>query len=108
MIKNKYDEEGVATFLDDICALKYSGKVDGDIMLRYIHQYSDKQKRKNAYRTYYNFKNNIKYKHTVKDEDGNSKLEECSMFIAHQEKHNSVCERPSISACNDSINKSSS
>ena len=36
-IKAKYDEDGVASFLDDICALKYSGKVDGDTMLRYIH-----------------------------------------------------------------------
>lgn len=105
-IKNKYNEDGITSFLDDICALKYSGKVDGETMLRYIHQYSSKQKRKDAYKTYYNYKNNIKYKHLAHDEDGRPIMVDCSEYIAHIEKDNSICERPSIHTRNGSNDKS--
>lgn len=46
MIKNKYGEEGVDSFLDDICSVRACGTVNAEQMLKCIHQFSSKKERK--------------------------------------------------------------
>ena len=57
IIKNKFGEEGVNSFIDDICSIKACGCVDAERMLKCIHQYSNKFERKNAIKAYREWKN---------------------------------------------------
>lgn len=51
LIRNKFGEEGVESFIDDVCCIKACGMVDAERMLRCIHQYSTKnnEKRRSGY-----------------------------------------------------------
>jgi len=42
-IKNKYGEDGVESFIEDICSIRACGSVDAERMLKCIHQYSNKK-----------------------------------------------------------------
>ena len=43
MIKNKFGEEGVESFIEDVCSIRACGSVDAERMLKCIHQYSSKK-----------------------------------------------------------------
>jgi len=45
LIKEKYGDEGVESFIDDICCIRSCGSVDARRMLKCIHQYSNKKER---------------------------------------------------------------
>ena len=49
VVKNKYCDAGIVSFLEDICMLRARGVVDAEQMLKYIHQYSSRQERKQAF-----------------------------------------------------------
>ena len=72
IIKDKFGEEGVESFVDDICSIKACGSVNAESMLKCIHQYSNKKERKQAFNTYYAWKNSQLYTHTTINEDGNT------------------------------------
>lgn len=86
LIKNKFGEEGVASFIDDVCSIKACGCVSGERMLQCIHQYSTRKQKQVAFDKYQDWKNNLTYKHVIKDEDGKSIVANCSKEIAHIEK----------------------
>ena len=46
MIRDKFGDEGVESFIEDICSIKACGSVDAERMLKCIHQYSSKKERK--------------------------------------------------------------
>ena len=46
IIKNKFGEEGVSSFIEDVCSIRACGSVDAVRMLQCIHQYSGKYERK--------------------------------------------------------------
>lgn len=46
IIRDKFGEEGVESFIDDICSIKACGSVNAEQMLQCIHQYSNKRDRK--------------------------------------------------------------
>lgn len=46
IIRDRFGDEGVNTFIDDICCIKACGMVDAERMLKCIHQYSAKYERK--------------------------------------------------------------
>ena len=46
IIKEKYGEEGVESFIDEVCCIKACCCVDAERMLNCIHQYSSKHERK--------------------------------------------------------------
>lgn len=58
LIRDKFGDEGVESFIDDICCIKACGSVDASRMLQCIHQYSNKHDRKKAFSDYYDWKNN--------------------------------------------------
>lgn len=58
IIKDKFGEEGINSFVDDICSIKACGCVDAERMLKCIHQFSNKFERKNAIKAYREWKDN--------------------------------------------------
>ena len=86
LIRDKFDDEGVISFISNIASIGASGCVDAIRMLKCIHQYSDKQERKSAFNKYHTWKNNQKFTHIIKDEDGNPKEVECSRYVYDHER----------------------
>lgn len=46
IIRDKFGEDGVESFIDDICNIRACGSVDAERMLQCIHQFSSKRDRK--------------------------------------------------------------
>ena len=69
-IKNKYGDDGIESFIDEICCIRACGSVDAERMLKCIHQYSGKRERKQALSTYNTWKNNQTYTHKTIKENG--------------------------------------
>lgn len=86
VIKDKFGDEGVQTFVDDVCCIKACGSVDAERMLKCIHQFSSKKERKQAFDTYNTWKNNQIYTHTTINENGKPKEKICSKYVYHAEK----------------------
>ena len=43
IIRDKFGDDGVESFIDDICSIKACGSVDAERMLKCIHQFSNKK-----------------------------------------------------------------
>ena len=85
-LKSVYGKDGVMSFIEDICILKTRGMTDAEKMLTHIFQYCYYKKLKSAIAKYRRWKNNITYRHIIKNDDGNPQLARCSAQIAHVEK----------------------
>lgn len=86
LIKNKYGDEGIESFIDDICSIRACGCVDAERMLKCIHQYSSKKERKEAFGIYYDWKNSQVYTHLTINDDGDPQEKECSKYVYHAER----------------------
>lgn len=86
LIKEKYGDDGIESFIDDICSIRACGCVDAERMLKCIHQYSTKKERKEAFSIYYNWKNSQMYTHITINEDGDPQEKECSKYVYHAER----------------------
>lgn len=84
LLKQKFGNNGVLSFLDNICNLQAAGTVNGEQMLKFIHRYSTKRERANALSKYNQHKSNQKYTHVVAGENG-PEVHECSKYVAHAE-----------------------
>ena len=102
-IKAKYGDEGVLTFLGDICNLAAMGCINAHQMLKCIHYYSSKYERKEAFRKYDNWINNQVYTHIETDEKGDPHRIECTRYIAHAEIGSKY--EPRVSYTDDSPTK---
>lgn len=85
-ISEMFDEDGVMGFVNDIGMLQAGGMCDGERLLKYIHQYSDKHERKQAMKKYSEYLNSITYTTTSIDEDGNPQETKCTKYVAHIER----------------------
>ena len=86
IIKAKFGEDGVDSFVDDICSIKACGSVNAEQMLKCIHQFSSKKERGTAFNSYYNWKNSQIYTKITINEDGNPKETTCSRYVYHAER----------------------
>ena len=86
LLRDKFGEEGVLSFIDKLANLSSCGVVGAEQMLKSIHQYSTKYERRQAFKTYNNWKNNKKYTHITINEDGREVERECSMYTYHAER----------------------
>ena len=86
IIRDKYGDEGVNSFVEDICSIRACGSVDAERMLNCIHQYSNKKERKQAFSNYNEWKNNQVYTHIAINEDGDPIEKECSKYVYHAER----------------------
>lgn len=85
-LENKFGDQATLSFIEGICNLNACGAVDGERMLRFIHQYNGKKEFDNALAKYNKWKKDLIFQHIIKDEDGREKWAECSKPIAHTEK----------------------
>ena len=86
IIRDRFGDDGVNTFIDDICCIKACGMVDAERMLKCIHQYSAKYERKQAFSIYNNWKKNQFFTHTTINEKGDPQQRECSKYVYYAEK----------------------
>lgn len=86
LLRDKYGEDGALSFIEKCANLSFCGAVGAEQMLRAIHQFSSKWERKQAFSSYYNWKNNKKYTHITINEDGKREERECSMYTYHVER----------------------
>lgn len=85
-IEDMFDEDGVMSFVNDIGMLQAGGMCDGERLLKYIHQYSDRRERKNAAKTYNEYIDSLVYTTNSIDEDGNPIEIECTKYVSHVER----------------------
>ena len=85
-IKDVFEEDGVLSFVNDIGMLQAGGMCDGERLLKYIHQYSDKKERNAAIKKYNNYIDSIEYTKTTINEDGNPQTTTCTKYYAHIER----------------------
>lgn len=86
IIRDKYDDEGLESFIDDICAIRACGSVNAEQMLTRIHQFSDKKVRKQAFSKYYRWKDSQYYSHTITNENGEFEERQCTKYVSHTER----------------------
>ena len=86
IIRDKYGDEGLETFIDDICCIRACGCVDAERMLKCIHQYSTKRERKEAFNLYNNWKKDQIYSHITINENGDPQRTECTKYVYHAER----------------------
>lgn len=80
------NEDDMMSFVNDIGMLQAGGMCDGERLLKYIHQYSDKRERKAAIKKYEEHMLNLKYTKTITDENGNPQETSCTKYYAHAER----------------------
>ena len=86
IIKNKFGEEGIESFIEDICSIRACGSVDAIRMLQCIHQYSGKYEKKQALKAYNTWKSNQYYQHIITNDDGKRTEEPCTKYVYHVER----------------------
>lgn len=86
IIKNKFGDDGIASFIDDICCIKACGSVDAERMLKRIHQYSSKYDRKQAIEKYNSWKKSQIYTHNTINADGKPIETPCTSYTYHVER----------------------
>lgn len=87
MLKHKYGEDGVKSFLKNLCNLGVSGAVNATQMMKYIHRYDEKHERDNAFRLFKLNRSKKKYVHKTTNEDGEITWQQCSKYVAHAERN---------------------
>lgn len=85
-LKDKFGNNGVLGFIDNIAYIRASGCVDAIRMLQCIYQFSTKQLRNTAFQKYSRWKKSLKYTHILEDEDGRDIEEECTKYVFHHER----------------------
>ena len=80
------NEDDTMSFVNDIGMLQAGGMCDGERLLKYIHQYSDRKERKTAMKKYNDYMCSLKYNKTITDENGNPRQIECTKYYAHAER----------------------
>ena len=85
-IRDKFGEDGVESFIEDICSIRACGSVNAERMLQCIHQYSNKKERKQAIKNYNTWKNNQIYTHITINEDGDKIEKTCTSYVYHVER----------------------
>ena len=86
IIKNKFGDDGVESFIDSVCNIKACGSVNAEQMLKCIHQFSSKKERKTAFNAYYNWRNNQTYTHITINENGEPQEKTCTRYVYHVER----------------------
>lgn len=85
ILKDKYGDEGVLSFINNLCNISVCGCIDAIRMLKCIHQYDEPWERKAAINNYNKWKNGLIYKLNTTNEDGEQEEIECTSYIARLE-----------------------
>ena len=85
-ILNYAGEDGLNSFLTNMCNLQSLGCITAKQMLQCINQFKYKKDVKQSNKIYEDWYNNRVYYHTVKDDDGEQHREKCSEYVARAEQ----------------------
>ena len=96
LLKDKFGDEGVMSFIGEICSLASGGAVGALQMLKYIHQYSEKGQRSRAFKKYKEYKQQYKYTYNRINEDGDLEELGCTKYVAHQNEANRLLKGPQL------------
>lgn len=86
IIKERFGEDGVNSFVEDICAINACGSVDAERMLNKIHQYTGKHEKRRAFQVYNKWKQDQIYSHITINENGDPQEKECTKYVYHAER----------------------
>lgn len=95
LIKDRFGEGAVESFLDSICNLKATGSVSGEQMLMYIHRFDTKKERERAYKIYSQSKKNQVYTHIINGVDG-AEEQKCTKYVAHAEQSQGISSKQTM------------
>lgn len=86
IIKERFGEEGINSFIEDICSIRACGSVDAERMLNKIYQYSGKHERRCAFSVYNKWKQDQIYTHITINENGDPQEKQCTKYVYHAER----------------------
>lgn len=86
VLRDKFGEDGVLSYINNIANLGVAGCVDAIRMLKCVLYYEDRETRREAYKTYYTWRDNQTYTHIIKDDNGDDHEQKCSKYIDHYER----------------------
>lgn len=89
-IRDKFGDDGISSFLGDLCSLSAIGCVSGVDMLKCINRFNTRSEKKNAINKYNKYMNSLTYSHDTKDDEMKTIRENCSKHIAHFEKAHNI------------------
>lgn len=104
-IRNKFGDDGILSFVNNICSLSACGCVSGRDMLRCIYRYGTKKEKQDAIVKYEKYMKNLKYSHKIKNEEGESKRVQCSKYVAHYEQSCEATAEPCLHESEIEINQ---
>lgn len=82
-IIENFGHEGVQSFIYSLCSVGSMGSINGEQILKCVLYYEDQKVIRKALDTYKNHIKHLKYFQSVKNEDGNDIIEECSKYVFH-------------------------
>lgn len=85
-IIEKFGHEGVQSFIYNLCSVGSMGSINGEQILKCVLYYEDGKVIKKALDTYKNHVKCLKYYQSIKNEDGEDSVEECSKYVFHANK----------------------
>lgn len=85
VIENKAGYEAIQNFVNNICNVKVMGCIDGQLMMKQIHQFSNGVERKRAFKDYDNWLSCQHYTHLQLNDAGDLVRHECTRYVAQQE-----------------------
>lgn len=85
ILKDKYGDEGVLSFINNLCNISVCGCIDAIRMIKCIHQYDEPWERKASINNYKKWKKGLSYKLNITNEDGEQEEIGCTSYIARLE-----------------------
>lgn len=82
-ITDKFGYDGIQSFIYNLCSVGSMGCINGEQILKCVLYYEDRKVIKKALDTYKNHTKCLKYFQSIKNEDGNDTIEECSKYVFH-------------------------
>lgn len=86
LIRNSLGQDGVDSYIGEIACIKACGAVDAERILQHIYRFAGNKKLQKAIQKYNNWKNNLSYKHIIKNDEGEPTIAVCGKELAHVEK----------------------
>ena len=86
LIKNSFGEDGIYSYIGEIACIRACGAVNAERILQHLYRFAKGKKLQKAIQRYNIWKNNLSYKHVIKNDEGESVIAKCGKELAHVEK----------------------
>ena len=86
LIKNSFGEDGIYSYIGEIACIRACGALNAERILQHLYRFAKGKKLQKAIQRYNIWKNNLSYKHVIKNDEGESVIAKCGKELAHVEK----------------------